>query len=123
VASIQLLLTRRSYDEEYRVFLSKVPTLQTVFEYLVGCWKRLNVAKSVLLKKVCGILAHRECVALNYYKGYPPISIQKALELEEKMRHLIISYIGINFQAPDAFYAPAGFVRFSYCGSLAHVCC
>jgi ubiquitin conjugation factor E4 B len=79
------------YDEEYRVFLSKVPTNQTVFEYLVGCWKRLNAAKSVLLKK-----------------GHPPVSIQKALELEEKMRHLLISYIGINFQAPDAFYAPAG---------------
>ncbi|KAN0123314.1 Ubiquitin elongating factor core domain containing protein [Russula decolorans] len=79
------------YDEEYRVFLSKVPTDQTVFEYLVGCWKRLNAAKSALLKK-----------------GHPPVSIQKALELEEKMRHLLISYIGINFQAPDAFYAPAG---------------
>ena len=36
------------------------------------------------------------------------------------MRHLIISYIGINFQAPDAFYSPAGFVRFSYRGLLAH---
>ncbi|KAF8501083.1 ubiquitin elongating factor core-domain-containing protein [Russula emetica] len=79
------------YDEDYRAFLSKVPTGQTVFEYLVGCWKRLNTAKSALLKK-----------------GHPPVSIQKALELEEKMRHLLISYIGINFQAPDAFYAPAG---------------
>ncbi|KAH9997987.1 ubiquitin elongating factor core-domain-containing protein [Russula vinacea] len=79
------------YDDEYRVFLSKVPTDQTVFEYLVGCWKRLNIAKSALLKK-----------------GHPPVSIQKALELEERMRHLIISYIGINFQAPDAFYSPAG---------------
>ena len=35
------------------------------------------------------------------------------------MRHLIISYIGINFQAPDAFYSPAGFVSFSNRGPLA----
>ncbi|KAI0300378.1 ubiquitin elongating factor core-domain-containing protein [Russula brevipes] len=79
------------FDDEYRLFLSKVPTDQTVFEYLVGCWKRLNAAKSALLKR-----------------GHIPVSIQKALELEEKMRHLIISYIGINFQAPDAFSAPTG---------------
>lgn len=25
----------------------------TVFEYLVGCWKRLNAARAALLKKVC----------------------------------------------------------------------
>ncbi|KAI9465596.1 ubiquitin elongating factor core-domain-containing protein [Lactarius psammicola] len=78
------------HDDEYRLFLSKVPSDLTVFEYLVGCWKRLNAARAALLKR-----------------GHPPTSIQRALELEEKMRHLIISYIGINFQAPDAFYAPA----------------
>ncbi|KAI9458816.1 ubiquitin elongating factor core-domain-containing protein [Russula earlei] len=59
-----------AYDDEYRLFLSKVPTDQSVFEYLVGCWKRLNAAKSALLK--------------------------------------MVSYIGINLQAPDAFYAPNG---------------
>jgi hypothetical protein len=41
--------------------------------------------------------------------------------LEEKIRHLIISYIGIDFQDPDAFYAPAGFVGFRYFGPLAYV--
>jgi hypothetical protein len=64
--------------------------------------------------------SHRSRLVLKCFKGHPPVNIQKALELEEKMRHLIISYIGINFQAPDAFYAPAGFVRFSYRGLLAH---
>lgn len=78
------------HDDDYRSFLSKIPSDLTVFEYLVGCWKRLNAARAALLKK-----------------GHPPASIRRALELEEKMRHLIISYIGINFQAPDAFYAPA----------------
>jgi hypothetical protein len=58
---------------------------------------------------------------LTYYKGHPPVTIQRALKLEEKIRHLVISYIGINFQDPDAFYAPAGFVGFSYSGPLAYV--
>jgi hypothetical protein len=55
-----------------------------------------------------------------YYKGHPPVAIQKALGLEEKIRHLIISYIGIDFQAPDAFYTPTGFVSFCYTGSLTY---
>ncbi|KAH9179139.1 ubiquitin elongating factor core-domain-containing protein [Lactarius sanguifluus] len=90
IARLELNPQSPEHDDEYRLFLSKVPTGLTVFEYLVGCWKRLNVARAALLKR-----------------GHPPASIQRALGLEEKMRHLIISYIGINFQAPDAFYAPA----------------
>jgi hypothetical protein len=58
---------------------------------------------------------------LTYYKGHQPVAIQKALELEEKIRHLIVSYIGIDFQAPDAFFTPAGFVGFCYTGSLTYL--
>ncbi|KAI0259835.1 ubiquitin elongating factor core-domain-containing protein [Gloeopeniophorella convolvens] len=90
IARLELNPESPDHDEDYRLFLSKIPGNQTVFEYLSGSWKRLNSAKSALLKR-----------------GHPPVTIQKALELEEKMRHLIVSYIGINFQAPDAFYAPA----------------
>jgi ubiquitin conjugation factor E4 B len=90
IARLELSPQSAEHDDEYRLFLSKVPTDLTVFEYLAGCWKRLNAARAALLKR-----------------GYPPASIRRALELEEKMRHLVISYIGINFQAPDAFYAPA----------------
>ena len=54
------------------------------------------------------------------HQGHPPASIRKALELEEKIRHLIISYIGINFQAPDAFYAPAKFVSSGHCRLFAY---
>ncbi|KAH8989635.1 ubiquitin elongating factor core-domain-containing protein [Lactarius hatsudake] len=89
IARLELNPQSPEHDDEYRLFLSKVPSGLTVFEYLVGCWKRLNAARAALLKR-----------------GHPPASIQRALGLEEKMRHLIISYIGINFQAPDAFYAP-----------------
>jgi hypothetical protein len=72
------------------------------------------------LKEGMWCLSRRGRLVLKCLKGHPPVNIQKALELEEKMRHLIISYIGINFQASDAFYAPAGFVEFGYRGQLAH---
>jgi hypothetical protein len=57
---------------------------------------------------------------LKCYQGHPPVGVQKALELEEKLRNLIVSYVGINIQAPDAFYAPSGFVRVYYCRLFAH---
>ncbi|KAI0004607.1 ubiquitin elongating factor core-domain-containing protein [Russula compacta] len=51
MALIPHIYVGAAYDDEYRLFLSKIPTNQTVFEYLVGCWKRLNSARSALLKK------------------------------------------------------------------------
>jgi len=81
----------------------------------------LNTAKSTLLKKVSENRLIVTRVVLKCDKGHPPAGIQKALELEEKMRHLIASYIGINFQVPDAFYAPPGFVRVCYRRSFVHV--
>lgn len=33
--------------------LASLPANQTIFEYLVGCWKRLNASRSALIKKVC----------------------------------------------------------------------
>jgi hypothetical protein len=32
-----------------------MPPQQTVFEYLVGCWKRLNTARSAVMKKVVDV--------------------------------------------------------------------
>lgn len=39
-------------DLEYLSVLASLPAEQTVFEYLVGCWKRGNKARSELLKGV-----------------------------------------------------------------------
>lgn len=39
-------------DLEYLAVIASLPPQQTVFEYLVGCWKRLNASRSALLKKV-----------------------------------------------------------------------
>ena len=45
------MLSRTSDDLEYLSVLASLPAEQTVFEYLVGCWKRGNKARSELLKK------------------------------------------------------------------------
>jgi hypothetical protein len=37
---------------DYLPVLVSLPPQQTIFEYLVGCWKRLNVVRSTVIKKV-----------------------------------------------------------------------
>ncbi|KAI0061420.1 hypothetical protein BV25DRAFT_1805616 [Artomyces pyxidatus] len=91
IARLDLDVRSEDHDEDYRPFLAHVPRDQTVFQYLIASWKRLNSAKSALLKK-----------------GYPPVDIQKALRLEEQMRHLIISYLGIYLMNAEAFPFPQG---------------
>ena len=41
-----------SDDLEYLPALATLPSQQTVFEYLVGCWKRQNAIRATLSKKV-----------------------------------------------------------------------
>ncbi|KAI0036443.1 ubiquitin conjugation factor E4 [Vararia minispora EC-137] len=91
IARLDMDVSSLVADEEYRPFLSRVPKEQTVYEYLVACWKRLNSAKAALLRK-----------------GYAPVDVQVALQVLERMRHLIVSYIGIYLMGPDAFPAPPG---------------
>ena len=39
---------------DYLPVLVSLPPQQTIFEYLVGCWKRLNAVRSTVIKKVKG---------------------------------------------------------------------
>ncbi|KZV65315.1 hypothetical protein PENSPDRAFT_614272 [Peniophora sp. CONT] len=89
IARLDLNPNPSLHDEEYQPFLSRVPRDLTVFEYLVSCWKRLNAAKTALLRR-----------------GYLPAEVQQALPILDRMRHLIVSYVGINFMSPDAFPCP-----------------
>ncbi|TFY76233.1 hypothetical protein EWM64_g7779 [Hericium alpestre] len=91
IARLDLDPRSTEYDADYAPFLSQIPREQTIFEFLVGAWKRLNAVRTAFLRK-----------------GYPPLDVQKAMQLEEKMRHLIISYVGIDFMSPDAFPHPEG---------------
>ncbi|KAG1857712.1 ubiquitin elongating factor core-domain-containing protein [Suillus subalutaceus] len=64
-------------DHSSESLLASLPP-HSVFEYLVGCWKRINTAKSTLLKK-------------NSVS-----ETQQATALLDKLRDLIISYTGLN---------------------------
>ncbi|KIJ54955.1 hypothetical protein M422DRAFT_153298 [Sphaerobolus stellatus SS14] len=78
-------------DYEYAPVLASLPPQQTVLEYLVGCWKRLNQARSNLVKR-----------------GYPQAELIPALARIDKLRELIISYTGLTLQEPDMFPQPLG---------------
>ncbi|KAF8158117.1 ubiquitin elongating factor core-domain-containing protein [Crassisporium funariophilum] len=94
----RLLISRLELDPQvmtdeldYLPVLVSLPPQQTIFEYLVGCWKRLNAARSVVIKK-----------------GYTPVDTQNALDRLEKIRELVISYTGLTLQEPEMFPQPSG---------------
>ncbi|KAJ3503365.1 hypothetical protein NLJ89_g8468 [Agrocybe chaxingu] len=89
IARLELDPQNMTDELDYLPVLVSLPPQQTVFEYLVGCWKRLNAVRSMVLKK-----------------GYTPIDTQAALDRLEKIRHLIISYTGYNLQEPEMFPQP-----------------
>ncbi|KAG1809022.1 ubiquitin elongating factor core-domain-containing protein [Suillus variegatus] len=89
ITRLELNAQAMSDDLEYVSVLASLPP-QSVFEYLVGCWKRINTAKSILLKK------------------NPVSETQQATALLNQLRDLIISYIGLNLQDPEMFPQPAG---------------
>ncbi|KAG2102251.1 ubiquitin elongating factor core-domain-containing protein [Suillus discolor] len=88
ITRLELNAQAMSDDLEYVSVLASLPP-QSVFEYLVGCWKRINTAKSILLKK------------------NPVSETQQATALLNRLRDLIISYIGLNLQDPEMFPQPA----------------
>ncbi|KAL0961455.1 hypothetical protein HGRIS_006400 [Hohenbuehelia grisea] len=91
IARLELDPNTMSDDLDFLPVLVSLPREQTVFEYLVGCWKRINVARSSLLKR-----------------GYPPVEAQTAAEILEKIRTLVISYAGLTLQEPEVFPQPSG---------------
>ncbi|KAI1793388.1 ubiquitin elongating factor core-domain-containing protein [Ganoderma leucocontextum] len=79
-----------SDDLEFLPVLASLPSQQTVLEYLIGCWKRLNAARNALLKM-----------------NYVPLEQQQALDVLDKLRDLVISYIGLTIQDPEMFPQPS----------------
>ena len=51
---------------DYLPVLVSLPPQQTIFEYLVGCWKRLNVVRSTVIKKVKGFEEGRDTLILIF---------------------------------------------------------
>ncbi|KZT25406.1 hypothetical protein NEOLEDRAFT_1133784 [Neolentinus lepideus HHB14362 ss-1] len=91
IARLELDPQSMSDDLEFLPVLASLPAGQTVFEYLVGCWKRANAARSALTKK-----------------NYPPSETHRALTVLDKVRDLLISYAGLTLQEPEMFPQPPG---------------
>ncbi|KAI0661957.1 ubiquitin conjugation factor E4 [Cubamyces menziesii] len=91
IARLELDPQSMSDDLEFLPVLASLPPQQTVFEYLVGCWKRLNAARSDLVKK-----------------KIVPVDQQRAMQLLDKLRDLVVSYTGLTLQEPEMFPQPSG---------------
>ncbi|KAH9936359.1 ubiquitin elongating factor core-domain-containing protein [Fomitopsis serialis] len=91
ISRLELDPQSMSDDLEYLAVIASLPPQQTVFEYLVGCWKRLNASRSAFLKK-----------------NYTPVQSQQVIDILEKLRDLIISYAGLTLQEPEMFPQPTG---------------
>ncbi|THH28275.1 hypothetical protein EUX98_g5915 [Antrodiella citrinella] len=91
ISRLELDSQSMSDDLDFLPVLASLPPQQTVFEYLVGCWKRLNIARTALTKR-----------------GYPPVETQSALAILEQVRELVISYAGLSLQEPEMFPQPSG---------------
>ncbi|KAF7365174.1 U-box domain-containing protein [Mycena venus] len=91
LARLELDPSNMTDDVDLLLATASLTPQQTTFEYLVGCWKRLNFAKLALTKK-----------------AYVPSDVQNAITRLEKVRELIISYIGLTLQEPDMFPQPFG---------------
>ncbi|KIJ62650.1 hypothetical protein HYDPIDRAFT_41789 [Hydnomerulius pinastri MD-312] len=90
ISRLELDPNAMSDDLDYVAVLASLPAQMTVFEYLVGCWKRLNSARANLLKKS------------------PVNETQQASAVLDKIRDLLISYAGLSLQEPEMFPQPLG---------------
>lgn len=101
-----------SDDLDYLPVIASLPAQQTTFEYLVGCWRRVNLTRSALIKKVNKFSTEILAKIFKHYQGYSPLDTQNALVRLEKIRELIISYAGLTLQEPEMFPQPAGYAIF-----------
>ncbi|THH05498.1 hypothetical protein EW145_g4753 [Phellinidium pouzarii] len=84
IARLEVNPQEMSDDLDYLPVLASLPADETVFEYLVGCWKRQNAVKATFTKK-----------------NHAPQDIQRAFSVLDKLRDLVISYSGLNLQDPE----------------------
>ncbi|KAK4689997.1 ubiquitin conjugation factor E4 B, partial [Tremellales sp. Uapishka_1] len=88
--SLDPTIMASSDDPDVLTILAGLPQDETVFEYLTGCWKRLNVA-------------NRE----NHRLGYSAAEKLQWTSTFEKLRGLVISYCGMTLEDPTMFPQPA----------------
>ncbi|CAE6469063.1 ubiquitin conjugation factor E4 B [Rhizoctonia solani] len=78
-------------DPELLTVLVSLPPLETSLGYLVGCWKRIQAIRIQLSRRP------------------PPLAdLQRATEILDKLRELVVSYAGLTLQDPAMFPQPEG---------------
>jgi ubiquitin conjugation factor E4 B len=82
---------------------------QTTFEYLLGCWKRLNAASSTLNKVSEHLVLLAQLVNVRFLQGYSPAENRQAIDILTKIRDLVVSYAGLTLQEPEMFPQPSGY--------------
>ncbi|GAB1520772.1 Ubiquitin conjugation factor E4 [Rhizoctonia solani] len=80
-------------DPELLTVLVGLPPLETSLGYLVGCWKRIHTIRTQLSRRP------------------PPLAdLQRATQILDKLRELVVSYAGFTLQDPGMFPQPEGVV-------------
>lgn len=79
-----------------------------IFDWMLETAEHLEICSAE--KGLWCFIVWIRCTDILFVQGYPPADLKQALALEESMRHLIISYIGIDLMSPEAFPHPPGYV-------------
>ncbi|TIC23758.1 hypothetical protein E3Q12_01831 [Wallemia mellicola] len=86
-------------DGEMLTVIASLPSNQTTFEYLVGAWRRAR-GQAVQLNKI----------------DYSPADKQRGMSVINKLKELLLSYIGLTLQDPTMFVQtsdkPSGAIEF-----------
>lgn len=88
----QLLMARLAYGSDAMAIDGPSTTSvahQTSFEYLTGCWRRLQSTKVALSRR-----------------GYNADDVAQGMTVIERLHSLIVSYAGLSVQDPSMFYQP-----------------
>ncbi|EJC98051.1 uncharacterized protein FOMMEDRAFT_171416 [Fomitiporia mediterranea MF3/22] len=86
ISRIEVNRETMSDDLDYLPVLASLPEDETIFEYLIGCWRRHNNIRTALAKK-----------------NLTPQDSQHAHSVLNKLKDLIVSYAGLDLQDPEMF--------------------
>ena len=82
--------------------LASIPQQETVFNFLTGCWKRLNTIQLVFNKAVRKAIPTAHHI-LTRHQSRNREDTAHASALFDRIRELIVSYIGLDMQDPSMF--------------------
>ncbi|KAK4705710.1 ubiquitin conjugation factor E4 B, partial [Phenoliferia sp. Uapishka_3] len=87
LARLSLSPATMTDDPEILTTIAALPSNQTLFEYLGGCWKREKAERYSVIQK----------------KGADPKEVAQRLEVLNTLKRLIVSYLGLILDDPTMF--------------------